>query len=476
MKSLKYLWLLCLVLTTGCFISCDDDDDTSGSQSKPITVTQIYLEDYESAVPDRPVDFVRLGQMIRIEGEGFLGLKKLYINGYDTYFNVAYVTDRSMLVSVHTKTPVIDADEEVRNTIRFVKDQTETIHPFTIRAASPAVSHMSNTLPLVGETVTVFGTNLHETSKVTLPGAIEITEITNDEDGEWYSFVMPDGVTESGSIYSEGANGIAATPAYFNYSTAVLLDFDGTGVQGSWSWSETGSMIDDTDLVDDPAQSGRGKCVPIVPERLITAGGVAAGKSRVSECWTAGNDEPSDDWSRFYPELPAATPLTDIALQFDIYVPEAWSGSGHIQVSLFNNFNFGGIGSDDDGDNNQVAFYVPWIESGEVVPFVTEGWQTVTIPFSQFNKYATMIENDETPTFQLVVDDRNAATYRNFGIGFVNTDFTYEEIEVTSTTFTTRIYLDNWRIVPCKNIVISDFPDEDEEEVETPEGEEEVAQ
>ncbi len=462
MKALKYIWLTCLAIITVGFVSCSDDDDVD---TKGIKVTQIYLEDAGATVTDRPVDFVRLGQLIRIEGSGFEGLMKLYINGYDTYFNTAYITDNSMLVQVSSKTPVSTADESVRNTIRFVKKGSEYTHPFTIRAASPYISSFSNTLPMPGETVIVKGGNLEETSEVTLPGGVVVTDITNapeEESGEWFSFVMPTGVSEGGSVTMVGANGTAVSAEYFNNKNCMILDFDGNGTQGFWSWSETGSMIDDTDLVDDPLGS-RGKVVEIVPKRLLDAG-VAASKPRVSECWTAGNDDAADDWSRMYPYIPETTPLTDIAFQFDIYVPKPWSGTGHIQVCLFNNFNFAGIGSDDDGDSNQVAFYCPWIQDGKVVPFVTNGWETVTIPLSEFNKYAVLIADGETPTFADVVTDRNASSYRNFGMGFVNTDFTYQDVAVSSTVFSTPIYLDNWRIVPCKSTTISDFPDEEEAE------------
>lgn len=477
MKRFKYTWLACLALLSVAFTSCNDDDEYFDSkyQDRAITVTQIYLEDAESSVPDRAVDFARLGQMIRIEGSGLYGMKKVYINGYDTYFNRAYVTDNSMLITINSNTPVADAEEGDRNIIRLVKDAAELSYSFVIRAASPTVTSVSNTLPQAGETVYVYGTGLQETTKVTLPDGSEITSgIESDEEGEWYSFTMPANVTEGGSIYSEGANGQAATPAYFNYSKCMILNFDGMYEQGAWSWKENGSMIgftdkdDDSqhnDLVADPVPgSSRGNCLQILPERLIEVGGVVSGKPRAVECWTAGAGNANDDWSRMYSAIPETTPLTDIAFQFDIYVPESapWTGTGHIQVSLFNNFNFGGIGSDDDGKNNQVAFYVPWIQNGEVVPFYTSGWQTVTIPFSEFNKYATLIADGETPTFKQVVDDRNAATYPNFGIGFVNTDFTYQSVEVTSSTFNQRIYIDNWRIVPCKGITISDYPEDEE--------------
>ena len=210
MKSLKYIWILCLsCLATG-LTSCNEDDEYFDSkyQSVKIVVDQIYLENYESSVPDRPVTFARLGQLIRVEGSGLYGMKKVYINGYETYFNRAYVTDRSMLIQINSNTPVEDAEEADRNVIRFVKDNATLEYPLIIRAASPTITGISNTMPKAEETVTVYGTGLQETIKVTLPDGTEITTgIESDKDGEWYSFIMPKNISGGGSIYSEGANG-----------------------------------------------------------------------------------------------------------------------------------------------------------------------------------------------------------------------------------------------------------------------------
>ena len=76
-NSMKAFGLLVSLLICSCsFVSCDDDDDNGGSSV--MNITGIYLEDAKSNVPDRLVDFARLGQLIRIEGEGFNGLKKVY--------------------------------------------------------------------------------------------------------------------------------------------------------------------------------------------------------------------------------------------------------------------------------------------------------------------------------------------------------------------------------------------------------------
>lgn len=161
MKKLKYIWTLYLVLLSIGFIACNEDDKyfDKDVQNSPITISKIYLEDAESTVPDREVTFARLGQIIRIEGSGLYGVKTVYINGYDTYFNRTYVSDKSMLVQLNSKIPVTDAEESVRNTIRLVKDGAETVYEFTIRAASPTISNIDNTLPQVGEKVIVYGNN-----------------------------------------------------------------------------------------------------------------------------------------------------------------------------------------------------------------------------------------------------------------------------------------------------------------------------
>ena len=174
-NSMKAFGLLVSLLICSCsFVSCDDDDDNGGSSV--MNITGIYLEDAKSNVPDRLVDFARLGQLIRIEGEGFNGLKKVYINGYNCYFNPVFVSNKSFLVSVNSKVPTTEADENVRNTIRLVKDGGEYVYDFQIRAAAPSITKISNCMPNVGEPIIVYGSGLTEIAKVVFPGNVVVTE------------------------------------------------------------------------------------------------------------------------------------------------------------------------------------------------------------------------------------------------------------------------------------------------------------
>ena len=95
----------------------------------------------------------------------------------------------------------------------------------------------------------------------------------------------------------------------------------------------------------------------------------------------------------------------------------------------------------------------------------------MTIPLSELNKYKTIFEDKEEavkPVFRDVINERNDAFYRNFGMGFVNTDIEIEKGEdvfkFKSSAFTgPKIYVDNWRIVPYTFVTVSDYPEDEEE-------------
>ncbi len=447
---------LILLMTIGiCLTSCEDDDDAVDA---PMTITKVYLEDASSSVSDREVSFARLEQLIRIEGSGFIGLKEVYINGFSSYFNPVYVSEGSMLVKIDGDTPVTAAEADVRNTIRFVKGAREVTHSFEIRAAAPTITNISNTFPLSGTTITVYGTGLQEVSRVVFPGDVEVTSgIVSDEDGEFFTVAVPENVSEDGgSLFIECANGGAYSPAYFNFKKGIILDFDGNGQQGYWGWSETGSMINADDLASASIGTGNVSQGTYVPHRPVRIDTFKAASNRCSEVWTAGNDV--DDWRGQLTEyIPATTPVNEVAFQFDIYVPEEWSGSGFLKVCLVNGFNGGEWAGN-------CYNYVPWIVNKEVVPFKTEGWTTVTVPFSEFYAFS-----DGDFTFEDILTARESASWKNFGFYFENSDINLSKITgsnsdsetvFTSSATTIQVYTDNWRIVSLKTPAYSDFSDE----------------
>lgn len=453
--------LLAILICPLTFTACDDNEDNNNAE---MNITGIYLEDATSTVPDREVEFARLGQLIRIQGSGFTGLKRVYVNGYNCYFNPVFVSDNSFLVNISKDVPTTEAEESVRNKIVLVKDNGQLEYPLTIRSSAPSISKISNTLPNAGETIIVYGDGLQEVSKVTFPGGItaEGSGIFSDEDGKFFTVNVPDGITESGSLAVECANGGAYSPAYFNYKQGIILDFDTDGQQGSWGSSA--SMILPEDLVDDPLNSGHGKCVMLPAAKQVPA---AAGKTRIAEVWTAGNGV--DDWTPATRGIPAETNVAECGIQFDVYIPESnpWVGSGFVKLCLVNGLNGGEWPT---SDNKDCYNYVPWVVDGKAVPFYTSGWQTVTIPFSQFYICSTNADLAEL-TYQFMLDRRSSASYCNFGFYFENSDFTLKNItgkdadEATafvSSASEAQIYIDNVRVVPMDTPTYTDFPDEED--------------
>ena len=459
-------YMLCLAVIALGLTGCKDDDSSSSAQMK---IDKVFLENIDDDVnKDREVDFARLGQLLRIQGSGFTGLKKIYINGYETYFNNALMTDNNVWVTLNSKTPVEKASDDVRNTIVLYKnDGNRLVYPFTIRAAAPSISSCDNTLPKAGEQVTVYGSNLQETVKVTLPdGTVVESGITCDEDGKWYSFTVPASANlgVAGSLTSEGANGTAISPTYFNDFTNFVTDFDGKGELGSWS-----ATYSSDDLVDDPLGTGRGKVAMLVPQSRLDAGGLDAGSN--SLLWaTAGNDNANDDWSsRMYTTIPKETSAANVALQFDIYCPEPWDGSGQVEFSLQNNLSNYGYGSGCTKYSSQymntATVWVPWFnaEDGTHAAWTTgERWQTVTIPMTAFGNYNPTEAPDVT--FQKICEDRNSGSYRNFLFLFCNSDLEDESLGVKypASLFTQKIYIDNIRVVNNTAIKVNDFNDGEE--------------
>ena len=427
--------------------ACTKDDEVNNSE---IVVDAVYLQDVDSDVPDREVTFARVGQLLRLEGSGFTGVRKIFINGFQTDFNPVYVSDTSMLIRISSDTPINEAEEDVRNTIRLVKDNTETTFVFDIRSSAPTISRISHTLPLPGEEITVYGTGLYEVSEVVFPGDVVVTDgITYDEeDGEFFTVTVPEGVSEEGgSIFIQTSNGAAYSPAFFNVERGVVLNFDGVGAIG-----EFGNTIRQDDLLSTPMGEGnvsQGTYVPLGPGDET----FGAGKNRLSEVFTTG----SESWrSQLTPFIPASTPLEDVAFQFDIYVPEPWAGTGFIKILLINNFNGGEWAGG-------VYNFVPWIVDGEVVPFETDGWVTVTVPFTEFY----MFSDGGDYTFEDVLQYRESATYKNFGMFFENTDILLSDVTgissdeaiFTASETSVEIYTDNWRVVSLETPIVTDFPE-----------------
>jgi hypothetical protein len=436
--SIKTLSVMLIALTCSLILtSCEKSGD---NQSTPMTVTQVYLQDRNSSVPDRPVDFVRLQQIIRIEGSGFTGLRRIYINGYSCYFNPVYVSDNSVLVSVSKDVPIMDADEGVRNTIRLTKDNAEVTFNISVRASAPSITRISHTMPKAGEEITLYGSGLLGVTKVVFPGDVVVTEgiLSDDEDGRFCIVTVPAGVSdEGGSVYIEGANGSAYSPAYFNFKKGLIHNFDDVS-NAAWS---TGKVSDD--LSDVIPAAGNGPKSQGVYRSLNKDGEVMSANDApvdVSRYWIKNSVWPSIISESV---ISWGTPASEVAIQMDIYYEGEWV-SGDIRFVV----------ADGWGASRYCMIYAPWVVNGSRVEVENPGsWFTITLPFSDSNDF-------KDKELSAVMEQIAAASYDQAGPWFENGNIS----DVQSVATTLNVYFDNIRIVPLTTPESSDFPDEEEAE------------
>lgn len=435
-KILSYnnrLISMLLIVSFGfvCFNSCEKEEDFG---SNPITVSSVHLNDADDTVIDREVVFARLNSLIRLQGSGFKGMRKVYINGMDSYFNPVYVTDNSMLVKIPKDAPTIDADEEVRNKIRLVKTGTEYTFDFDIRASAPTVSRISHTLPQAGETITLYGSNLTEISKITFPGGIEVTEsIESDEDGEFCTLTVPSGITKSGAVLVEGSNGKAYSPSYFNFKAGIVNNFDDRN-HHSWGSGISGNISEALPATGNGPKS-QGNYRSLNPDGIIFGSG-----PKLAFSWAK-----SDVWKDLLPAyIPTITPATEMAFQFDMYVATEWN-AGSVHVVLLDEFPTDALYEYD---------YAPWINRTSGAKrdiFTTDAWFTVSIPLNTFGAYST------EGTFQTLLDKEATTQFHQYGIFFNNT--LIDGIEPIDTDV--EIFYDNFRFVPIDTPPVSDYDDEE---------------
>jgi hypothetical protein len=430
------LLLICL-LETACFYSCENNDPRYEDNDNPITITGVYLEkSNDTNHPDRLVEFARLGQLVRLEGAGFFGVKKVSVNGISTYLNPTLMSNQSMIFRIPGDAPTTEAADDVRNKIILEKANTRYEYEFEIRASAPVITRVSHTLPQAGEEITIYGSELEAITTVVFPGDIVVTEgITFDEEaGKWCKVTVPAGISdEGGAILVAGVNGGAYSPAYFNFKKGVVHNFDDVNNAG---WS--GGAISDnlTTLIP---ESGNAPKSQGTYRSLNTPGNTIEADVPKAAYYWAKQDKWSDILSLLIPDN---TPANEVGVQMDIYVEGEWN-SGYIRMVV----------ADGWGTDRYCMLYAPWESFGKRIPVENPGcWFTVTFPFSDSEDWNDGTFADVMTVVQTAVSDK----YNQWGPWLDNDAYNDIEAEATGVV----IYFDNLRIVPLNTPEYSDFNDE----------------
>ncbi|SFA41016.1 hypothetical protein SAMN04488511_102220 [Pedobacter suwonensis] len=345
--------LLFVLMALFFFIQQGCKKDTSSSSSGMPEITGI--RNYVASPGDSLITRVGTGKWIVITGKNLRGALQIYFNGVKGSFNESWFSDTSAIVLMPAVIPFPSVEASQLNTIRYVTIHGETTFSFPIVAPAPTITGISNESANPGDSVRINGLNFFFIQRVTYAGQ-NITDFTGSNDGTSISLVVPAGLTNSGIVEVITKSGGAKTVYnVHDYTTGMLNNYDDIN---TLAW---GSDISNSSA-NYPGHAGN--------YGVMKASNVPAGNGN----WWEGGRSINTNPVQWVPVANLTDSVSHYALKFEVSVTKPWVNGS---VKIIKDFGF----------DNYAALYRPWKNSnGSETPFKTNGWQTITIPLSNFLK------------------------------------------------------------------------------------------
>jgi len=320
------------------------------------------------------------GQQINIVGYNLKNATKIAFQGIEADLTKVAYTDTSAIVEVPTDLSGGDASQ-----VNMISYTTKIgVGTFAIKIIGPpSISSISYEIPKAGDLVYLYGNNLGGVQSLTFAGeTISTYEVSAD--GTSVSFISP-ALTQSGPVAITTPGGTFTTA--YKVNDVNFINGGGVGIIGNMEWGDYfgwpwwGGNIT---LTSSDPNSG---WPSYNADFGVGLGMYVEYKSDILNA-DAGNDgnaiRMNDAKSGWVPTENLNDPGTSWALKFEINVKKPWKG-GTLCIKSKN--------------ADYMARYEPWqISSSKTISYTTKGWQTVTIPLSEFRaKDATLGEGKGNP-------------------------------------------------------------------------------
>jgi len=398
----NYLLLVIIAAILFSLPACKKESSSTGT---PVITS---IRNYVSHPGDSLLSKVGTGQWVVISGQNLKGALHIYFDGVLASFNDAWFSDTSAVVLIPSVIAFPSVPSKTLNTITYVTTHGQTTFSFPIVAPAPSISGISDEDANPGDSVKIYGFNFFFVQSLTYAG-LAVTGYTPSNDGTYISLAVPSGVTQNGGIVSVTTKSGTASTVYtvHDFVTGVFQNWDSIN---SYPW---GSNTDNSST-DFPGNTGS--------YNILTATNLTA----YDYAWYNGGRGVNMGGSQWVPTADIDSSLSSYAVKFELSVPKStpWT-NGSIYVAVNYSFTY-------------IALYTPWKTStGSTSPFTTNGWQTVTIPLSNFRT------NNGTGTQVASITDLVGASGNNgMNIWYINDGST------PVTAFTAAI--DNIRVVRIK--------------------------
>ena len=352
-RSLNYLLLFIVATSFFTISSCKKDTVVSGGVP---SIKQIR------AISPKPNDSVLTaalpGQYVVIQGSNLATTSQIWFNGFPASFNAALFSDSNLVVVI----PRIAWDSIPTgklNTVQVTTAGGTADFKFTVTPPLPTVTMVSNENAVGGSTLIITGSNFYGVTSVIFPGGKAGTNLIVTGTTQ-LSVTVPAGITTGDVLKITGTFGIGTSNfIYANYlspTTGYLANFeDGDKYFGWQYWG--GIKSNDASVFP----NNTGNYIRINPSSSINAGDGA---------WYSNNRAVMVNAGEWVPAGNLGDPIANYALKFEVNIKTPWS-NGSLLIVPNGNFNY-------------MARYAPWTNTATA--FVTNGWQTVTIPLTSFLK------------------------------------------------------------------------------------------
>lgn len=392
------IWML--VLLVGAFTACEETSTFNQGNGKPAEVT--YVRMCDPALSDSLLSGAYLGTRIAIIGENLAGVQEIWFNDIAAKLNPMYITQNAIIVDVPSVIP-----EAVTNTIRLITaDNFETVYPFKTIVPSPILNKMKCEFVNDGDTAIIYGNYFlgDETTPLTVSFFGNLAAEVVSYDLTSVSFKVPEGA-QAGEISVTSMYGTTRSSFKFRDKTGLITDFHSASWGNPW---------------------GKG----VRAEEDPCDGMYALFYSAEHSGWNWNEALMNVYWA---PSANGNVPVaegdyTTMALRFEINCI-TWT-----DVPLVIWFDTYGDNINIDDASKAQCHWKPWLKDGSVSEYKTDGWETITIPLTEF-KY----NKDESLTDKSIGNIENYTNINLFMFG-AQTD--------PANKYPVNFKIDNVRIVP----------------------------
>ena len=338
--------------------ACNDNPDKFELTKGIPEVYYVRVANPESA--DSLLVGAYMDNSIVLVGKNLTSIKEIWFNDKRAILNTSFITDNNLFVTVPKEIPGVVTDK-----IYMITSKNDTVtYDFSVQVPGPVVSRISCEYAHDGDEVIIYGDYFIDDPNVPLTilmaGNVPVTEIISIEKTK-VKFRIPEGA-QKGYVNVKSIYGSARSKFQFRDDRGMILDWDNLDASGSWR----GGRIKNSD-----PEGISGNYVYFTGSLDGDPTADWAEDDFSFNLWGKANGRPEGD-------LFDTDPANSV-LKFEVNVTQPWETLA-LQM-IFTPWDLMDTNSYIADETVPRGLWRPWESTGT---YVTNGWETVSIPLSEF--------------------------------------------------------------------------------------------